>query len=150
MLGLPSLWASQDIPSIPRYILSIWNAMLGVSRLWESCSVQLRTGPPCFFCCFLHAGLKIHHHLGIAPENCCWTSMCSSIYVLLAYSVYKDCFVLLNIWQPILSTHLKGANVKTRQYSSTATAKIGRGKELRGANATFHRTDSQLLLWFRR
>ena len=43
--------------------------------------------------------------------------MCSLIYILSAHSVFCECLLLVNIWQPILETHLK-----SEKHDSTAIA----------------------------
>ena len=74
--------------------------------------------------------------------------MCSLIYILSAHSVFCECLLLVNIWQPILETHLKSENVNFQHYCTTSGAKICRGNELTDGYLTFPRRDSWYLLWF--
>ena len=56
------------------------------------------------FCQFLHVGFGTPHR---QEKTLYWThNMCSLIYILSAHSVFCECLLLVNIWQPILETHL--------------------------------------------
>ena len=68
--------------------------------------------------------------------------------MLSEYSVLCESSLFVNIWHPISETHFKSGNVKSQHCSHTSGAPICSGRDLRDSDLTFHRRDSEYLLWF--